>query len=188
MAGLMAAACSDEPDPPDAGAIEADQAAQAVEDNRSNADMPASSVPMPAEGTFTAVAAGFWHTCAIRADGGIDCWGVNQSGLLDAPDGQFKAISAGPGHNCAIRTDGSIECWGEDLLGILDPPEGEFIALSAGARFTCALRDDGDVECWGGADRELLTPPGGHFTAGGGRTRSRLRSSQRRDRALLGRR
>ena len=79
-------------------------------------------------GSFTAVAVGVYHTCAIRAgSGAITCWGLNapthwneetgewkESDLrfTDAPAGSFTAVSAGGFHTCAIRTSGAIVCWG----------------------------------------------------------------------------
>ena len=63
-------------------------------------------IPRPQE--FTAVAAGWHHSCAIHADQTIACWGLNRSRQADAPDGQFTAITAGSYHTCAIRTDQTI--------------------------------------------------------------------------------
>ena len=164
---LAAAACSGGTpvDEPGAPGTDSDEPATGGVTELPSVTEPSPAATVPAEGTFIAVAAGFWHTCAIGADGTIACWGVDQSGMLDAPAGQFKAIAAGDQHNCAIRTDGTLVCWGADFLGMTDPPGGDFIAVSAGGSHACALRDDGDVECWGGSDAEVLTPPGGHFAA-----------------------
>ncbi|MYG57050.1 MAG: hypothetical protein F4165_00385, partial [Acidimicrobiia bacterium] len=45
------------------------------------------------------------HSCGIRADQTIACWGSNGYGQSDAPAGQFTAIAAGGWHSCAIKTD-----------------------------------------------------------------------------------
>ena len=60
---------------------------------------------------------GLFHTCAVGADGGIDCWGSDQSGQASSPTGTFTQVSAGSGHTCAIHADGEIECWGLDYYG-----------------------------------------------------------------------
>ena len=95
-------------------------------------------------GSFTAVAGGYRHTCAIRAGSGeIACWGSNSrpgeaqynedtgewtqpdeiyAGQLDAPPGRFIAVAAAAYYSCAIRDTGAIECWGWNEYGATDPP------------------------------------------------------------------
>lgn len=66
------------------------------------------------------VAAGGSHTCAIRDDGTLACWGDDSAGQLDGvPSGTFRSLSAGGTHTCAIRTDGTLACWGDDSAGQL---------------------------------------------------------------------
>jgi hypothetical protein len=57
------------------------------------------------------------HSCAIRTDGTLACWGNNDYGQATPPAGQFSAVSIGGDHSCAIRTDGSLTCWGSDRYG-----------------------------------------------------------------------
>ena len=170
---LIASACSDGPSGAEQGDGPGDQgpAVPASEVSASTASSPADdfsppSEPEPAGGTFTAVAAGYWHTCAIGAKGGtVECWGVNDSGVLDAPDGQFKALTAGNRHNCAIRIDGRIECWGHDAGNLRNVPDGSFTVVSAGGDHSCALRDDGDVA---GAQRHRVAGSAVDICATGG--------------------
>ncbi len=72
---------------------------------------------MPRAGQFTAIAASTYHTCGLRTDGTIECWGDNDFGQGDPPSGQFTAIAAGTYHTCGLRPDGTIECWGISTAG-----------------------------------------------------------------------
>src|SRR5215831_9619401 len=73
----------------------------------------------------TQVAAGFEHTCHLRADATVWCWGRNDYGQLadnsaidrDEPVQvanltNITQISAGTLHTCARKMDGSVSCWG----------------------------------------------------------------------------
>ena len=101
-------------------------------------------------GKFTAVSAGGNHSCGLRADGTIVCWGFNKYGQADPPDGKFTAVSAGLYHSCGLRADGTIVCWGQQLARVrLTHPTEEFTAVSAGSYRSCGLRADGTIVCWG---------------------------------------
>ena len=88
-------------------------------------------------GSFTQVAVGATHVCAIRRSvsqgaGFVVCWGQtlffdgDGDGRPDDTDGfgnhtttspprgahRYTEISAGQGHTCAIRDDGRAVCWG----------------------------------------------------------------------------
>lgn len=62
---------------------------------------------------FTAIAAGLSHSCGLRGDGGVECWGADDDGQLGAPGGSFTAIAAGWEYSCGLRADGTIHCWGD---------------------------------------------------------------------------
>ena len=85
----------------------------------------------------TAVAAGGFHSCALR-DGRVWCWGQNDqgqlgTGTLDPPGFLARnptpvivsgitnaiAISAGGWHTCALLQGGTIRCWGQNDYGQL---------------------------------------------------------------------
>ena len=106
----------------------------------------AEEAPAP---TFTAVSSGWNHTCALRTDSTVACWGSDEFGQSDAPEGIFTAVSAGGRHTCGLRPDGTVECWGSDEDGQSSVPSGTFTAVSAGGHHTCALRPDTSAECWG---------------------------------------
>ncbi len=60
------------------------------------------------------IAVGTRHSCAVRIDGGITCWGDGDDGKTAAPRGAFKQASVGTTHSCGLRTDGEIVCWGSN--------------------------------------------------------------------------
>lgn len=99
-------------------------------------------IPLTATGgwntmTWKAVSAGTNHTCAIRSDDRLFCWGMNGSGELG--DGSsmgrtvptalastggwntmsWKAVVAGSSFSCAIRSDDLLFCWGSNTSGRL---------------------------------------------------------------------
>ena len=115
--------------------------------------------------SFIAVSAGDSHSCGLRTDGTIECWGANRDGETDAPGGSFSAVSAGVSHSCGLRTDGTIECWGRNWEGEADAPSGVFSSVSAGWGHSCGLRTDGTIECWGANRDGEADAPGGSFRA-----------------------
>src|ERR1017187_6640148 len=80
---------------------------------------------------FTSVSAGVWHTCGLKTDGTIVCWGVNNFGESTPPPGTFTAVSAGEFFSCGLKTDGTIACWGDNTFKDATPPSGTFSYLSA---------------------------------------------------------
>ena len=113
----------------------------------------------------TAISAGYHHTCALRTNGAIECWGANEYGQTDTPTGSYAAVSAGGWHTCGLRTNGAIECWGANDYGQTDAPTGSYTAVSAGGWHTCGLRTNGAIECWGANDYGQTDTPGGSYTA-----------------------
>ncbi len=116
---------------------------------------------------YTQIAAGADHTCGLRSDGSVVCWGSDEHGQLRAPaDERFAAISAGGLYTCGLRSDGTPVCWGyvfeldEDWPEVIRaqflppfPPEDErFTLISASGFITCGLRAEGVVVCWNARD------------------------------------
>ncbi|MBN2271878.1 MAG: carboxypeptidase regulatory-like domain-containing protein, partial [Sedimentisphaerales bacterium] len=119
----------------------------------------------PAGNEFTAIAAGWLHSLALRSDGTIVGWGVNWATPLAG--NEFIAIAAGGYHGLALRSDGTIAGWGDDDYGQATGPSGsDFITLSAGMGHSLALSSDGTIVGWGNDEYGQATPPAGNnFTA-----------------------
>ena len=63
--------------------------------------------------TVMRVAVGAYHSCVVRANSTITCWGRNDRGQINTPSGQFSAVSAAGDQSCGLQTDGTIGCWGD---------------------------------------------------------------------------
>ena len=87
----------------------------------------------------TAIAAGGFHTCAIREDTTVACWGHDGSGQLG--DGTIGGASSVP---LTVLYD-------DDDDPLTDPvPLDGVTALAAGEYHTCAIVGaTGEVRCWG---------------------------------------
>jgi hypothetical protein len=133
------------------------------------AKLPDPSGPSPSAGEFVSVSAAANHTCGVRRDGSVQCWGSNEDpdgewlGQATPSAGKFDSVSAGFWHTCGVRRDGSVECWGWDSSGQATPPAGEFALVSAGSHHTCGLKRDGTVDCWGYDKEGQASPPDGEF-------------------------
>ena len=103
---------------------------------------------------FWAVAAGDYHTCAVKSSGQLVCFGWNQDGQCDVPTdlGAVVAVSAGFQHTCAVRSDGQLVCFGDNTYGQCDVPTdlGAVVVVSAGGDHTCAVKSSGQLMCFGG--------------------------------------
>ena len=120
--------------------------------------------------SFKAVTAGDSHSCGLRSDDTITCWGNNEHGRSNAPGGSFKAVSAGNLHSCGLRSDDTITCWGYNGHGHTNAPGGSFKAVTASGTHSCGLRSDDTITCWGYNGHGQTNAPGGSFkavTAGG---------------------
>ncbi|MEZ5590757.1 MAG: RCC1 domain-containing protein [Gammaproteobacteria bacterium] len=64
------------------------------------------------------------HSCGVRNDGSIQCWGWNGFGQATPPEGEFTKVNASSYTTCGIRPNGLVECWGYDGDGLGVVPDG----------------------------------------------------------------
>ena len=100
-----------------------------------------------------AIAAGGWHSLALRADGTVLAWGDDWSGQCDVPAGLADglAVAAGGYHSLAVQGDTTVIAWGSDDYGQADVPSGlnGVLGVAAGTWHSLAMRADGTVVAWG---------------------------------------
>jgi hypothetical protein len=106
------------------------------------------------EETWVEAEAGGFHTCGLRTDQRVDCWGDDTWGQASAPADTFSVVSAGRDHTCGVTLAGSIACWGRDTEGQVSgaPTSGAWLSVAAGAYHSCGIDDIGAVSCWGADD------------------------------------
>ncbi len=120
---------------------------------------------MPSDlGTISQVIAGQYHTCAVKTDGTVVCWGFS-SFMSIVPDGLnlVTQLSTTTHHTCARKSDATMVCWGFDSYGESEVPREltSVAQVSVGDRDTCALNTDGTVSCWGRDDYGQTDVPAG---------------------------
>jgi len=127
---------------------------------------------------IASIAAGYQHTCAVRRDNFLECWGGNMSGELgngtelSSPwpvdflgvGAGIASVSAGSAHTCAVTVGGQAFCWGwngggqlgdgsydtrPSPVAVANLERGEVATVAAGGAHNCALTKKGGVKCWG---------------------------------------
>ena len=123
-----------------------------------NSENQSKAYPVPAKDSngqsltgMIQVSSGIYHTCAIKADRGVLCWGNSDGGQL--------------GHGSTTNnTLAPVTVVGIGGIGELS----NITQISSGGIHTCALKTDKSVVCWGGEDgggersfglRQLLSIP-----------------------------
>lgn len=92
----------------------------------------ATPIAVPGITDCKVIASGGAHTCVLRRDTTVLCWGRNAEGQAGQPPGAavtmpravpglnaVQDIKAGEKFTCALRTTGGIHCWGDNVSGQL---------------------------------------------------------------------
>ena len=118
-----------------------------------------------------------YHTCAIRADASLWCWGLNNYGQVGVgsaastfvlptqvnTSAAWQSVAIGDIFTCAIDGAYRLYCWGQNAQGQLGagltvstsrvPVEayfgGYWVALDLGMQHGCGIRTDKSLWCWG---------------------------------------
>jgi hypothetical protein len=133
----------------------------------------------PLAGCVDQLAAGSGITCALRADGALVCWGVNDELELGNPQAELvstpivasgmglpsgiRQVTAGDRFTCVLDDQGKVYCIGDDYyhqIGVASassrwtqvPLLGVATKISTGEDSSCALLQDHTVACWGAND------------------------------------
>ena len=77
---------------------------------------------------FTDVSVSLFHTCALRSDGKMFCWGDDVYGQLGDNDNSAKSFPVPVGEPIASKT---------------------VVAMDTGGYSTCAVTSEGELYCWG---------------------------------------
>jgi alpha-tubulin suppressor-like RCC1 family protein len=125
--------------------------------------------------TWLVVSAGTGHTCAIRDDHSLWCWGWNRNGQLGlghltsrrvpaqvGTDTDWAHIDAGEEHTCGVRFDHTLWCWGWNGFGQLGfgdhenrrvptqvGTDSDWVHIDTGSFHSCGTRLDHTLWCWG---------------------------------------
>jgi uncharacterized delta-60 repeat protein len=110
------------------------------------------NVPISATNVM-AVAAGYYHNLAVRADGTVIGWGATNGGQTEVPVTANSVVAVAGSYygSFALRADGTVLAWGYNFYGQATVPANatNVVALAAGYAHTLALRADGTVGAWG---------------------------------------
>jgi alpha-tubulin suppressor-like RCC1 family protein len=120
---------------------------------------------------LASVAAGSFHTVAVKADGTLWTWGTGFAGQLGTGDtvdhptpvqvgSGFSSAAAGSVHTLAVKADGTLWAWGDNGSGQLGTGDktqravpvqvgSGFTSVSTAEEHTAALKADGSIWTWG---------------------------------------
>ena len=77
--------------------------------------------PASAGTPFKAVSIDSSHSCGLRTDDTVTCWGSSEYGEADPPGGTFAAVDVNIWNSCGLRPGGAIVCWGRHAFRTAGP-------------------------------------------------------------------
>lgn len=99
------------------------------------------------------VVGGGGHSLALKNDGTVVAWGINNYGQATVPTNLvgIAMIAAGGAFSVALQTNSTIRAWGWNVFGECNVPSylTNATVISAQSQHTLALRSDGTVVSWG---------------------------------------
>jgi alpha-tubulin suppressor-like RCC1 family protein len=104
--------------------------------------MACSATPRRVPGVDGAIhlAMGLRHACALRNDGSVWCWGVDDSGQLGRDPASLAL--------CSDPVGVPSPCGGAAAVDLFGPSK-RAVQISTTGNATCARTDGGEVYCWG---------------------------------------
>lgn len=137
----------------------------------------AAEIPEEAVGGTDRVAVGDAHSCVLRQDETVWCWGKNTASQVGRPVSErvlrpqqvphvshAVAVSARSDATCALQRGGEVFCWGsltnswpvpyadrsqEALSPSLVRGLPPMVQIGVGSTHVCARTEEGEVWCWG---------------------------------------
>ena len=135
---------------------------------------------------WKSVDAGKSHSCGVRNNGKLYCWGYNGNGqigdgtigagihrLNPTRIGEFAdwtSVATSAAHSCGVRDPGKLYCWGFNGDGqVGDNTSGtdrsnpiriggfqDWKNAATGASHSCGVRNNGKLYCWGNNDHAQI--------------------------------
>lgn len=120
-------------------------------------------------GSFTKAGAGDGFSAALRSDGQLFMWGLNNFGqcnVLPLPPGvSYTDFRLAFHHTIAVRSDGQAVAWGDPAYGMTTipalPAGVHYVACDARDYKSVLLRSDGQIEVFGwhyGNPSQMVVP------------------------------
>jgi len=92
----------------------------------------------------------FTHTCILKSNGSVECYGATYSGFTGYAGGDAIGVTTGVWHMCILKSNGTVECFGQNNDGCANSyNDGDAVMVSTGYDNTCVLKSNGNVTCYG---------------------------------------